>query len=145
MKIKLAILMPTLFVVSYSLFANVVDIPTDRPVKKSKTYTESVSKPVKGIASGVADVGKGAGKLVRETVKQTKEGNPIDGTVEGIKKGSQEAVDSTVKGAYKVATLGYGHLDTVEHEQPFANKDLDYTNPRKSDRPATIKIKIPGS
>lgn len=77
-----------------------------------------VLKPVKGVASGIGQVVNAPKKMIEGTVKETKSGPPVLGTVEGVKRNSGEMVDSTVKGAYKVATLGYGEAKEVLVENP---------------------------
>lgn len=111
---------------------------------KSETTT---LKHVKSMVSGVTQVvGSGPKQLIENTIDETKSGPPVLGTVEGIKKGSGELVDSTVKGAYKVATLGYGEVKKVEMEEPKKPKDAedskDALDPSKKD-PTKFKISIP--
>ncbi len=101
--------------------------------------------PVKGVVTSVANIGSGAKELVEQTVEGTKSAPPIIGTVEGINKGAEAVVDKTVKSAYKVGTLGFGELENYEREAPARPADYDSVNPSKSGKPATFKIKIPGT
>lgn len=111
--------------------------------KETSKVLSTAAKPVKGVASGVVNVGAGAKELVEETVEQTKTKPAIVGTIEGIHKGSEKAVDKTVKGAYKAATLGFGELDEVRKEQPKRDPDYENIDSRKSGKPTTFKFKLP--
>ena len=118
----------------------------DDQVVREETKENVALKSVKGVASGVKEVGRGPGKLISETVKETASGPPVLGTVQGVQKGSAGLVDSTVKGAYKVATLGYGNAEQVELEEPERKPDsFDHGYDHPNDKPARFKIKIPGS
>ena len=114
---------------------------TDSDSKQIESSKEAsrVLKPVKGVASGVSDVGHGAKELVKQTIQETKSGAPIIGTVEGIGRGSKTLVDSTVKGAAKVATLGYIHPATVEMENP--EKQTGGIDPSKG-KPSKVKFQF---
>ena len=92
--------------------------------------------PVKGIAGGVkqATVDSATG-LIGETTQGTAEDAPVIGTVEGARLGSQKVLDNTVKGVAKVATLGYGNVESYEVEEPESG----------TDEPTKIRIKIPGT
>jgi hypothetical protein len=72
--------------------------------------------------------------LISETAEGTREAS-VNSTVEGVNRGSQKVLDNTVKGAVKVATLGYGEVDNYEVVEPA--KDSDETT--------KIRIKIPGT
>ena len=109
---------------------------------KGPSHREVVIKPVKGVASGVAEVGKAPGKLVAETVKETTSKPPIEGTVEGVGKGASELVKSTVRGTYKIATLGYGKVDQVDVENPKTEQSSIDPGEKK---PTRFKIRIPGT
>ena len=132
---------------------NVQAVPLDQN-KQEKPFSDpamprsksSALKSIKGVASGVSEVvGSGPKKLISETVDETKSGPPIVGTVQGVQKGAAALVDSTVKGTYKVATLGLGELESVEHEEPVKSSDTELVGSKKEGKPATFKIKIPGT
>jgi hypothetical protein len=91
--------------------------------------------PVKNFAKGVKEstVDSTAG-FVSETTEGASD-SPVLGTIEGARKGTGKVLDSTVKGAYKVATLGYGDDPTYEVEEPESG----------TDEPTKIRIKIPGT
>lgn len=93
----------------------------ERLSKREEKEDSDSEGPIKGIASGVkqATVDSTAG-LVSETVEATKEEPPVIGTIEGARRGSEHVVDNAVKGVFKVATLGYGDVKTVEKEDPEA-------------------------
>lgn len=97
-------------------------------------------KPVRGVAGGVAHVGEGAKEMVEQTVEETKEGKPI----QGLGAGSKAMVDSTVKGAYKVATLGYDELedDRLGQEAPRPKQSMGRPGADDEGRPGTFKIKF---
>ncbi len=57
-------------------------------------------------------------EFISETADSTKEEAPIIGTLEGARLGSGKVLDKTVRGAYKVATLGMGTLDKYEVVEP---------------------------
>ena len=115
----------------------------DEGIEQNQAEPETenaVMKPVKGMAAGVTQVVKGPKKFISETVEGTKSGPPVIGTVEGVGKASGALVDSTVKGAYKVATLGYGEAKTVEVENPEKPKDgKDGLDPSER-KPTKFKI-----
>jgi len=90
----------------------------ERDVKKSETV-DAEKNPVKNFVSGVKQVTVDSTTgLIEETAKSTAEEPPILGTLEGIRKGSGKVLDNTVKGAVKVATLGYGSVESYEVEEP---------------------------
>jgi hypothetical protein len=118
----------------------------DEPApEESEPEAKSGVNPVKGIASGVAGVGTGAKDLLTDTVEETLAGPPIKGTIEGVQAGSQKLVDSTVKGAYKVATLGLDELESYELETPPKPADATVAQPSKQQDPTKFKVKIPGT
>ena len=94
------------------------------------------SNPIKNIASGVkqSTVDSASG-FVSDTANGTASDTPIIGTIEGARQGTGKVLDSTVKGAYKVATLGYGSEPTYEVEEPESG----------SGEPTKVRIKIPGT
>ncbi len=91
--------------------------------------------PVQGVASGIKDVVSGPAGFVSETARGTASRSPVNGALEGVNDGSQELLDHTVKGAVKVATLGFGDVHHYEVQEPEAG----------SGEPTKIKIKIPGT
>ncbi|MDD5216688.1 MAG: hypothetical protein PHN49_11000 [Candidatus Omnitrophica bacterium] len=108
----------------------------ERIAKQNRTSESEPHHPLKGIASGVkeATVDSTEGLLV-DTAEGSTSGNPVTGTLEGARKGTGQVLDKTVKGAYKVATLGFGDLKSYEVEPPES----------ESGDTTKIKIKIPGT
>lgn len=103
---------------------------------EEKLNKEPKSKnPIRNFAGGIKQATvDNTTDLVSETADGTREAS-VNSTVEGVNRGSQKVLDNTVKGAVKVATLGYGEVDNYEVVEP--TKDSDETT--------TIKIKIPGT
>lgn len=97
----------------------------------------SSEKPiVKGMAEGIKKVTyDGPKDLVKETGKEIPKKPSINNMVEGVNRGTEKLLDHTVKGAYKVATLGKGELHSYEVVEPE----------KGSGEPTKIKIKIPGT
>lgn len=94
------------------------------------------SSPLKGIASGVKNVAYDAPKdLATETVKEVPKKPPIVNVVEGVNKGTEKFIDHTIKGAYKVVTLGTSELESYEVQEPE----------KGSGEPTKFKISIPGT
>ncbi len=60
---------------------------------------------------------------------------PIDGMVAGVNEGTRRILDHTVKGAYRIATLGQSELESYQVEEPEKGSG-DVTK---------IKISIPGT
>lgn len=56
--------------------------------------------------------------VLSDTVDGTKEDAPIVGTLDGARKSTGKVLDNTVKGAAKVATLGYVDEPRYEFEEP---------------------------
>ena len=108
----------------------------ERIEKSARKESKRTGNPVSRIASGVkeATVDSTAG-FVSETADGTTSDSLIIGTLEGARKGTGRVLDSTVKGAYKVATLGYGDDPSYVVEEPESG----------TDEPTKIKIKIPGT
>lgn len=118
-------LLLSLIALSSSLFA----------ADQAKPPTSS-SSAIQGIAGGVKKVAYEAPKdFTKETVKEAAKKPPIVNIVEGVNKGTEKFLDQTLKGAYKVATLGKGELNSYEIEEPK----------KGSDDTTKIKIKIPGT
>ena len=98
--------------------------------------SSSSSSPVQGVAGGVKKVVyEGPKDFTKETLKGAQEKPHIVNVVEGVNKGTEKLLDHTLKGAYKVATLGQGDLKSYEIEEPR----------KGSDDTTKIKIKIPGT
>lgn len=91
--------------------------------------------PLKNIAGGVKQATyDNATDLVSESSQGAAEG-PINGTVEGVNRGTGKVLDNTVRGVSKVATLGFGEVENYEVSEPEKGTD-DTTK---------IKFKIPGT
>ena len=92
--------------------------------------------PIKRFFGGVkqATVDSTTG-LISDTTEGTKDNAAVVGTLEGARQGSEKVLDNTVKGASKVATLGYGEVRNYEIQEPEKGKD----------EPTKIRIKIPGT
>lgn len=73
--------------------------------------------------------------FISETAETTAEEPPIVGTLEGARKGTGKILDSTVKGAVKVVTLGQAEVGDYEVVEPE----------KGTDEPTKIRIKIPGT
>lgn len=87
----------------------------------------------KKMASGVKQVAyDGPKDFVKEAVPP-KPG--LERMVEGVNQGTSKLLDHTLKGAYKVATLGQSELESYEIEEPK----------KGSDETTKIKIQIPGT
>lgn len=108
----------------------------ERLEKAAHKEAKRSGNPITRIAGGVkqATVDSTAG-FVSETAEGTTNDTPVVGTLEGARKGTEKVLDNTVKGAYKVATLGYGDDPSYSVEEPEAG----------TDEPTKIKIKIPGT
>ena len=98
--------------------------------EQPKTKTSRTPSP-KRFASGIkqATIDSAAG-LLSDTAESTRDEAPVVGTLEGARRGTQKVLDNTIKGAVKVATLGYGEVQSYEVEEP------------KKDSEDTTKIKI---
>lgn len=87
-------------------------------------------------ASGVKKVVYDAPKdLVKETVEEVPKKPPIVSVVEGVNRGTEKFIDHTIKGAYRIATLGKSELESYEVEEPE----------KGSDEPTKFKIALPGT
>jgi len=92
--------------------------------------------PAKRFAGGVKQATlDSTTAILSETSDSTQEEGPLVGPLGGARRSSGKILDSTVKGAVKVATLGYGEVDNYEIVEPEKN----------SGEPTKIKIKIPGT
>ena len=113
-------------------FAGAKNLSDESPSEKGK----SSRSPIKGIASGVKNVAyDGPKDFTKETVKEIPKKPSIVNVVEGVNKGTEKLLDHTIKGAYKVATLGQGELESYEIQEPE----------KGSDEPTKIKISLPGT
>lgn len=128
------------FVLSLFLSPYVFGAETEPPQESAKP--KAALRPVRGVAGGVVGVGKGAKELVAQTVEETKSGKLIEGTVEGVTAGSKAMVDSTVRGAYRVATLGYDELEPgeIEHEEPSKPQSAGGIGDQEGGKPSRFKI-----
>lgn len=96
---------------------------------------QSVS-PLKGMAKGVKQVVyTGPKEFTKETVAEVPKKPPIVNVVEGVNRGTQKLLDNTVRGAYRVVTLGTSELESYEVQEPE----------KGSGEPTKIKISIPGT
>lgn len=99
--------------------------------KEAKANKSALKEFAGGIKQATVDNATG---LVEETTTSST-GDPVTGTLEGARRGTGKVLDNTVKGAVKVATLGYGNVEHYEVEEPEAG----------SEEPTKIKFKIPGT
>ncbi|PIQ85454.1 MAG: hypothetical protein COV74_08165 [Candidatus Omnitrophica bacterium CG11_big_fil_rev_8_21_14_0_20_45_26] len=97
-------------------------------------------QPVKGVVEGVASVGKGTKDLVTETAEGAVSKKPLQGAVEGVQKGSESLVHSTLKGAYRAATLGLDEADEIRVEDP--EEKPGSLTPEEA-QPTKFKISLP--
>lgn len=105
-------------------------------LEKEMKKSSSRNNPASGFAGGVKQATYDSAKdLISDTAESTATEAPIVGTIEGARVGSGKVLDNTVKGAYKVATLGFGDLESYEVVEPESG----------SGEPTKIKIKIPGT
>ncbi|HXV28438.1 MAG TPA: hypothetical protein VD913_05675 [bacterium] len=104
--------------------------------KADKSAHRIAAPQPKRVAEGVkqATVDSATG-LISETAEETAGEAPVKGTIEGARLGTGKVLDSTLKGAVKVATLGYGDLKHYEVEEPASG----------TDETTKIKIGIPGT
>lgn len=91
----------------------------ERQEKQAKKMSaESSAHPIKNVATGVKQATYDSAKgLVKETAEGTKEETPVIGTIEGVRQGAGKALDSSIKGVAKVATLGMAE-DEYKVEEP---------------------------
>ncbi len=94
------------------------------------------SSAPKNFVSGIKQVAyEGPKDLAKETLEEVPKKPSIVGVVEGVNRGTQKLIDHTIKGAYKVATLGKSELDHYEVQEPE----------KGSDEPTKFKISLPGT
>ena len=70
-----------------------------------------------------------------EVMEEDSGQNPLTRAVKGVNDGTEKLLDHTLKGAYRVATLGQSELESYEVEEPE----------KGSDETTKIKIPIPGT
>jgi hypothetical protein len=93
-----------------------------QPSESATTY--AANGPVRGMARGVKEATvDSTAELLSDTVEGTADDAPLRGTVDGAREGSGKAVDKAVKGAFKIATLGYGNAKKVDVEEPEKGTD----------------------
>jgi len=79
------------------------------------------NNPVKGIAGGVKQATyDSTASFVEETKEETTE-LPVLGTIEGATQATGTLADNAIKGAFKVATLGYADVKEIKVEEPESN------------------------
>lgn len=119
--------------------------------KMASKEQKGFQNPATGIASGVKEAAYDSTKgLLTETRDGARSEGAIAGTLEGVNRGSGKVLDSAVKGAVKVATLGQGDLKSYEVTPPESNSVSNTlyspSNAENSDSDMTkITIKIPGT
>lgn len=102
----------------------------------SEDPSTTQSPPLQHFASGVKKVAYEAPKdLVKETVEETPKKPPVVSMVRGLDRGIRKSLDHTLKGAYRVATLGRSELESYEVEEPQ----------KGSDEVTKVKISLPGT
>jgi len=127
-------------VISVPLFLGAARNPSDydtEPLEAEESEKEPSSQgsPVKEMASGVKQVAYDGPKGFAEETAEIPKKPTITRFVEGVNEGTQRLLDSTVKGTYKVATLGTSELESYEIEEPE----------KGSGEPTKIKISLPGT
>jgi hypothetical protein len=96
----------------------------ERLEKMQRKAQAQPKSPAKNFVGGLEEATVGSTtSLVEETAESAKEEGPVVGTLEGARQASGTVLDKTLKGAVKVATLGYGDLQSYEIEEPRANTD----------------------
>ena len=96
--------------------------------RQEKLQKKAAKKyPMKQTAAGqVSDAAEEAGESAEEDAEEEV------GKLESAKRGTEKVLNSTVKGAVKVATLGYGDAEHYQVQEPE----------KGTDEPTKIKIKI---
>lgn len=61
--------------------------------------------------------------VISDTAEGTRNDAPVIGTLEGARKSTEKVLDNTVKGAAKIATLGYVENPRYEVEDPKKGTD----------------------
>ena len=94
------------------------------------------SSAAKNFAGGVKQVAyEGPKDLAKETLEEVPKKPPIVSIVEGMNRGTEKLIDHTIKGAYRVATLGKSELKSYEVQEPE----------KGSKEPTKFKISLPGT
>lgn len=91
-----------------------------RKAQKEGRENSMASTFVGGIKQATVDNTK---DVISDTTDGTRSGNPIAGTLEGARQSSGKVLDNTVKGAAKIATLGYVENPRYEVEDPEKGTD----------------------
>ncbi len=74
--------------------------------------------PGKTFASGVKEMTVDNAKdALADTAEGTISKNPVTGTLEGARVGSDKVIDNTIKGVKKVVSLGYAKDDSYEVQE----------------------------
>ena len=74
--------------------------------------------PAKNFASGIKEVTYDNAKdALSDTAGGTISRNPVTGTLEGARQGTNKVIDNTIKGVKKVASLGYAKDDSYEVQE----------------------------
>ena len=103
---------------------------------RMKVEKKTRKNPAKNFAEGVKEVAVDTPtEFVGDTTQATLHDPPVVGTLGAAAEGSGKALDTTVRGASKVATLGFGEVNNYEIQEPEQGTD-DTTK---------IRIKIPGT
>ena len=82
--------------------------------------TKAVQKsyPAKNFATGVKEMTVDNAKdALSDTAGGTLSKNPVAGTLEGARQGTDKVIDNTIKGVKKVASLGYAKDDSYEVQE----------------------------
>ena len=76
------------------------------------------SHPAKNFATGVKEMTVDNAKdALSDTAGGTISKNPVTGTLEGARVGSDKVIDNTIKGVKKVVSLGYAKDDSYEVQE----------------------------
>jgi len=76
------------------------------------------SHPAKNFATGVKEMTVDNAKdALSDTAGGTISKNPVTGTLEGARIGSDKVIDNTIKGVKKVVSLGYAKDDSYEVQE----------------------------
>lgn len=97
-------------------------IQAERSQKEAKEGRENsmASTFVGGIKQATVD---NTADVISETADGTRNDAPVVGTLEGARKSTEKVLDNTVKGAAKIATLGYVENPRYEVEDPEKGTD----------------------
>ena len=122
------------------LFLSLLIIGIPSLLAEKEEISNPKAKPsrstVRRLVGGVKQVAyEGPKDLAKETVGEVPRKPPIVSVVEGVNRGTEKLIDHTIKGAYKVATLGRSELESYEVEEPE----------KGSGEPTKFKISLPGT